>query len=166
MANKDQPRGLRPHGPLIRVREYTAGALCAIGAPVAMQADGKVDPSAGDPLLGVAISYASADAQKVLVADHPDQEFIIQADDASIDAQTDIGGNFDLVNATSAHGTYTKLSIAELDGDTSDAHTAADNPLKLVRIEERSDNALGTNVDCVVIINNHQLGKGAASAAV
>ena len=164
MANLDRPRGLEPYGAVLRVSPYTAGSAIYPGDPVALAADGKLDRSAGDALIGVAASYASADGAEVLVYDHPDQLFIIQSDDASIASVNDYGGNFD-ITLGSADTTF-KKSQSELDGDTSDAHSAADNPLKLIRIEETVNNAFGANVDCVVKLNKHQLGEGAVSAAV
>lgn len=164
MANVDRPRGLECYGEVMRLSPYTAGSAIYPGDPVKLDADGKVDRSAGDALIGVAASYAAADGATVLVYDHPEQLFIIQADDASIDAVTDYGGNFDIALG-SADTTYRK-SQAELDGDTADAHTEATNPLKLIRKDESVNNEFGANVDCVVKINNHQLGEGAVSAAV
>lgn len=165
MANTDRPRGLEPKGVVLRATEYVAGSAIYPGDPVALGADGKVDRSAGDALIGVALDYAAADGDTVRVADHPDQKFVIQADDASIADISSVGGNFDIVLGT-ADTTYRK-STSELDGDTADAHTTgADNPLKLLALESRVDNAFGANADVVVKLNNHQLAGGTGSAAV
>ena len=156
MANKDQPCGARPLGEVKRIRQYVAGAACFPGDFVHLEADGKVDPAAAsEALLGVAMSYASGDGQAVLVADDPDQLFVVQADGADIDAQTDIGKNSSIV-ATAGDSTY-KTSRQEL--DSSELAGTSTLPLKLLGIEPRVDNAFGGFVDCVVSINNHQLGK-------
>lgn len=161
MANKDQPRGLEPFGQLLRVTEYVAGAAIVPQSPVQLQSDGKVDPWASGALLGVALTKA-ADTQKVLVADHPDQQFIIQSDSADVDAQTDIGLNYTMDAGTD--DTAYNISRAELDGDSGD--TTATLPLKLLRILPAVDNALGAAADCVVKINNHQLAGGTGTLGV
>jgi hypothetical protein len=156
MANRDQPCGFRPLGEVKRVRPYVAGAACYPGDAVNLQADGKVDPAdASEALLGVAMSYASADGQTVLVADDPDQLFVVQADSTHVDAQTDVGKNANIV-ATAGDTSY-KISRHELQSSSLAETTTL--PLKLLGIDSRPDNALGEFVDCVVSINNHQLGK-------
>jgi hypothetical protein len=164
MANADIPNGFKPFGRLLRAQMYTAGAAVYPGDAVALAADGKIDPSAGDALIGVALGYASADGVKVLVADHPDQLFEVQADGADIAAVTDYGGNFDIVNTSPS--TAFLASRQELDSSTADAHTEVANPIKLIRIVDAPDNAFGEFAKCVVKINNHQLVTGAVSAPV
>lgn len=164
MANADRPRGLEPYGKVLRVQAYTAGSAIYPGDPVALAADGKVDRSAGSAIIGVALSYAAAEDAEVLVADHPDQQFVIQADDASINSVSEYGGNFDI--ALGSADTVYRKSQAELDGDTADAHSEATNALKLIRKLPAINNDFGANVDCVVKINNHQLAGGTGSAAV
>jgi len=158
MANPDRPQGATPKDQVKRQAEYVAGARCFPGDLVSMQDDGKVDPSSGgtEKPLGVCMSYADADGDKMLVADHPDQRWIIQADEADIDAQTDIGLNYNLVS-TAGDTTY-NISRQEL--DSSSGAITATLPLRLLSVEPRADNALGAQVECIVVINNHQLGKG------
>lgn len=163
MANQDRPNGLVPHGQVLRVTEYVAGAACYPGDPLALAADGKVDPSAGDALIGVCASYAAADGDKVQVWDHPDQRFTIQSNDATITAQSFVGGNYDVVVGTPS--TTYKMSRAELDGDTADA-TAATNPLKVLDLAKEVGNDFGGNALLIVKINNHQLSGGTGSAGV
>jgi hypothetical protein len=163
MANKDQPKGAEPFGRIGRLSEYVADATIYPGDLVKLHADGTVTPAAaGDASVGVAATYAAADAQ-VLVYDDPDQLFVIQSDDASEpSAQDDIGLNYNIV-VGSANATY-RRSAMELDGST--GATTATLPLRLIRILPAVDNALGANAKCVVKINNHQLGSSTGVAGV
>lgn len=156
MANADRPQGARPKEAPARLREYTAGGTIYPGDFVHLEADGKVDAAAaGESLIGVAQSYAT-DGDKVKVWDDPQQIFVVQADGADIDAQTDIGLNYNIV-ATAGSTAY-KASRMELDSDS--GATTSTLPLKLLGIDERADNALGAQVDCLVKINNHILAAG------
>jgi hypothetical protein len=117
---------------------------------------GLVTPaSAGtSPVIGIAATYAASGAE-VMVWDDPDQIFMIQSDDATDpDAQTDVGLNYNLV-ATAGDSTY-KLSRHELDGST--GATDSNLPFRLLGINRDVKNALGGYCDCVVKLNNHQLG--------
>lgn len=162
MANADRPSGASPVGEILRVRKYTAGAACYPGDLVRRESDGKVDPAdASESILGAALSYASGDGEDVLVADHPDQLFEMQADGSDVDAQTDIGLNYNIV-ATAADTTYNE-SRMELDSDSGLA-SDADLPLQLVSVVDAPSNALGAQVKCVVRINNHQNQSGTGRA--
>ncbi len=162
MANADIVVGAQLHGRGHQANVYVAESTIYKGDFVKKNAAGTVErAAASNALLGVALNDAAA-AGEVLVADHPDQQFMVQADDATIDAQTDIGLNYNIVVAA-ANTTY-KRSGMELDGDTG-ADTAT-LPLKLVRIVAAPDNELGANVKCVVRINNHQNGSHTGTAGV
>lgn len=163
MANKDLPCGAVPKGEPIRINKYVASAIIYPGDFVAQEAAGRVAPGvAGAALCGVALSYASAAGQPVMVADAPDQLFVCQADDATIDAQTDIGLNYSIL-ATAGSSAY-KVSRHEV--DASSQNTTATLELKLVGIEERVGDAFGDNVKCVVRINNHQFSTGTGTLGV
>lgn len=163
MANKDQPCGAKPKGELLRVRKYVSGGAVYPGDFVMKENTGKVIVGAAtNALIGVAINYASGADKELLVADHPDQMFVVQADEADIDAQTDILLNADIV-ATAGNSSY-KISRHELDSST--IATTATLPLKVLGVEPRVDNALGGQVDVVVKINNHQLAGGTGTAGV
>lgn len=157
MPNSDRPRGFAPYGKLLRATPYEAGSACYPGDLIMAASDGQVDPAtagAASGVLGVALSYAAAAGDEVIVADHPDQLFVVQADETEVSAQSDIFNCFDHV-ATAGDTTY-KTSRHELDSsDTSAANAAT---LQLLKIERRPDNALGEFVDCVVRIYEHQLG--------
>lgn len=157
MANKDYPAGLRPYGEVKSLQKYTAGAACYPGDLVNLESDGKVDPyAASDKPLGVAATYAAADGDDVLVWDDPDQKFSVQSDDATAPANVSaVGLNYDVV-ATAGDSTY-KISRMELDG--SGSGTDSTKPLRLIGLHPAVDNAFGAQADCIVVINNHRLGK-------
>lgn len=161
MPNLDRPRGAEPKGACVRSNAYVSGGAVFPGDFVSLDSSGRVvAASATAALVGVAMSYASGAGQDVIVADHPDQLFIVQADDGTVDAQTDIGLNYDIL-ATAGNAVY-RTSRMELDASTQ--ATTATLPLKLLGIEKRPDSALGAFVSCVVAINNHQL-KGSTGTA-
>jgi len=162
MANQDRPRGAEPKGKPLRQNAYVAAEQIYKGDLLKKDASGKVArAAASEALIGVAADTAAAD-EKVNVYDHPDQQYVIQSDDATVDAQDDIMLNYDIVVGTA--DTAYEISRTELDGD-SGASTAT-LPLKLLAVDERPDNALGANVDCIVKINNHQLSTGTGTAGV
>jgi hypothetical protein len=157
MANADRPRGAECQGECLRANRYVADEAIYPGDFVNANSSGKVEPAdASEALLGVALGYASADGESIMIADHPAQRYILQADGSDIDAQTDFNLNFNIV-ATAGNSTY-KLSRMELDSDS--GATTATLPLKLLDYDIRPDNALGAQVDCIVEINNHQLKGG------
>lgn len=158
MANKDIVTGARPYGRIYQMNSYVAESAVYKGDLVKKNAAGTVERAAAtNAVVGVALSDAAA-SEKVLVADHPEQMFVIQADDGTVDAQADIGLNYDIVVGT-ANTTY-KRSAMELDGDTGDVTST--RVLRLLAVEPAVDNALGTNVKCIVKINQHQNATGVA----
>jgi len=161
MANSDRPRGAEVAGRVMRASKYIAGGIIYPGDFVHLEDDGKVDAAAAaESLIGVALSYASADGEEVIVSDHPDQRYIVQGNEDDIDAQTDIGLNYDIV-ATAGDSSY-KISRHEL--DTTSGDTTNTLQLKLLDVVDSPVNALGEFVDCVVKINNHILGNVTTSA--
>lgn len=163
MANRDQQVGFSPYGRPLRQREYIAAAVIYPGDLVKLTSAGLVDRcAASDPSCGVAASYASGSGVKVNVYDDPDQMFECQADDATIDAQTDINLNYDIV-VGSPNTTY-KRSGMQIDASTQ-ATTAA-LPIKVLSVSPRIDNALGSLADVVCKINNHQLSTGTGTLGV
>lgn len=153
MANKNTAIGMIPYGALLRATPYVAGGTFYVGAPVKMDNSGRiVAAAAGDALIGVALSNGTA-AAECLVADQPDQRFLVQCDGTAVDAQTDIGNVADLVIG-SASATY-KIARAELDSTTLSATASAQ--LQILAVESKVDNALGADVKVIVRINEHQL---------
>lgn len=154
MANKDRPRGFRPYGRILQKAVFVAGAAIYPGDLVSISSDGKVDPAAaGAVILGAALNYAAADGDKVMVSISPDQLYVAQADEADIDAQTDIGNVCDHL-ATAGNSTY-KQSRMEI--DSSLIGTGGAQGLVIMEIHPGQGNAGGAQCDVVVKINQHQL---------
>jgi len=153
MANPDRPSGYRPKGEIKNTIEMTAGARCFPGDCLNLKSDGKIDPAAaGEDIYGVALSYADADGDKVLVSCEPDQLYISQADEADITAQTSIGNMADIV-ATAGDTTY-NLSRQELDSSTAGAASAQ---MAILGKVPQEGNDFGANVELVCKINEHQI---------
>lgn len=156
MANQDLPQGFKPYGTIKNVSEYKASAAVYPGDMVKLGNDGMVSQCAAtDASCGVALSYAAANGN-VLVADDPDQRFIGQSDDGSVDAQTDLNLNYNITVGTAS--TLYKRSAMEIDGST--GLTDSTSQVRVLQVEKSINNALGSNVDVVFVINNHQLKKG------
>lgn len=167
MANADRPSGFKPWGPILRVRPYLAKGTISAGDAVNRKAgssdtDGRCEveeADASEALVGVA-AHAATSGQEVLVYDHPDQEFVVQADESDIATNAKIGLNYDLVATNGVSGN----SRHELDSST--YATTATLPLRLLRIAPLADNAIGEFCKCIVKINNHQLGNHTGTAGV
>lgn len=154
MANKDRPNGLRPKGEPLRANKYTAGGAIYPGDCVKLDSAGKVVvASASNSLCGVAASYASADGAAVMVWDHPDQLFVAQADDATVDALADLNLNYN-ITATAGNSTY-KMSRHEVDGNT--GATDSTLPLRVLAATDEVGESLGSFAKVVCKINAHQL---------
>jgi hypothetical protein len=154
MANKDQSRGFEPYGRLRKTGTYQAGGTVYPGDMLKLSSGGQVVQCAAGAAasIGVALSYATS-GNDVLVADDPDQEFVGQADDATIAAQTNINLNYNITVGTAS--TIFRRSAMEVDAST--GATDSNLPVKVLRINPAVDNALGDQVDVVFKINNHQL---------
>jgi hypothetical protein len=158
MANVDRPRGFECKGVPLRVNKYQSGSACYPGDLVNLASDGQVDPaSAGALILGLCLSYASTSGVDILVADHPDQLILGQADETELDAQTDVGNNVDIV-ATAGNSTY-KASRQEADSSTVGTGSAQ---LQFLGYEPVVNNAFGTNVLGIFRINEHAFGDALA----
>lgn len=162
MANSDRPKGFEPKGYPLRINRYVAGDTIQPGDAVHMEDDGKVNvAAAAEAVLGVAIS-GGTDGNEVLVSDDPNQLYVVQADGTDIDAQTDINLNYDLL-ATAGN---TAFGISRHELDSSSGNTTATLQLKLVSIDERPDNALGAQVDCIVRMNNQNYAGGTGTVGI
>ncbi len=172
MANADLPRGFRLHGEPLRVGIYIAAGTIYPGDMVKFHAGtssttkfrAQVEVAAAtNPLCGMAMNYATV-GQKVRVADSPDQLFAGQASASEIDNQLDLGLNASIL-AAAGSATY-KVSRQEIDSAT--IATTATLELKILGAIERQDgkNELGANVECIVKINNHQLGSSTGTLGV
>lgn len=174
MANVDRPNGFRPYGELLRVRPYYANGTIYPGDLVKQEGGDNsstqkgiavVVASAGtDAVIGAAMSYA-VEGGEVLIADHPDQLFKVQADDNSIADGRDLGLNAEL-EPTAGDSTY-KQSRMEVDASTK-ATTAA-LPIKILGLARGvvgQEGEYGSFARLVVAINNHQLKGGTGTDGV
>lgn len=152
MANNNRPRGFACYGQILRQSPYKAGAVVYPGDLVKLVSDGYVDAAtAGDLILGVSMSYAAAEGDPILVADHPDQQIVGQVTAAEIDAQTDIFNTAD-ITATTGSTAY-KTSRQAIDGSSQSGSATAQ--LRILRVLPSPNNALGADVDVVCQINEH-----------
>lgn len=153
--------GFRTKGEPRRINEYVSGSTVQEGDPVTLNSAGQVvDAASTTALVGVAVHSANS-GEPVLVFDHPEQEFLANCDDASIDAQTDMNLNYDIV-ISNAPG---KVSNAQV--DASSGATTATLPIKVLRLGKQLGNNLGVVgniVECT--INNHQLKGGTGTAGI
>ncbi len=156
MANSDRPKGARPHERALRESPYVAGGTIYPGDFVKMNNAGAVVVcAASDAPLGVAANYAVSTGE-VNVWDDPEQKFVVQADDGTTLAQTNVGLNYDIV-ATAGNATY-KMSRMELDSST--GATDSTLPLRLLGVSREAGSAIGEFAKCVVQIQKHQLRQG------
>lgn len=168
MANPDQPLGARPYGQVRSLSTYISGSAVYPGDFVSRDSSGRVIPVAVDgssyvsSSCGVAMNYCSAAGQDLLVADDPAQKFVVQSSTADIDAQTDMNLNYTIL--ATAPDTVYKKSKMELKGDT--GAVTATLPLKLISIDREVNNALGSKVNVIVKINNHELGESTGTAGI
>jgi len=137
-------------------RQYPAGSLPEIN---------KCTAGDDNPITGIVIGFlanfddtsknynpASTEAIAV-VADHPDQRFEIQEETAGTAlAATSVGLNANVVFAESG-STTTGISGVEL--DTSTPATTGTFQLKILRLVDRVDNAIGQHAKWEVKINRH-----------
>lgn len=142
-------------------REFPAGSLPEINKATA----GDNNPVTG-AIVGFLTNYdntsrnynpASTEAIAI-VADDPSQLFLIQEETAGTAlAATSVGLNANLVYAESG-STVTGFSGAEL--DTSTPATDATFQLKILRLHDAVDNAIGQHAKWVVRINRHSDANG------
>lgn len=172
MANIDQPRGFLPVGPKIVCHRYykSASVQLGVGDPV-VRAANSGDPlgyaavtraTTGAAVTGVVVSVESdpdrsypylksADTGYVLVADDPNQEFLVQDNGGATGIViTNLGQHIDSVAAIDCDST-TGRSKYELDTEA----IATDNTWVLVRKDDRPDNEVGANCDYIVKANLH-----------
>jgi hypothetical protein len=137
-------------------RPFAAGSLPEINKATAGDANkvtGVIIGFLANPL-NLNIAYNPASTERVaIVADSPLQEFEIQEETAGTAlAVTAVGLNANVVFAESG-STVTGLSGVEL--DTSTPATDATFQLKILRLVDAPDNAIGQHAKWRVKINNH-----------
>lgn len=148
-------------GDNVRQNSYVAGGAVKIGDFVKLDASGRVVvAAAGDALLGVSNSYASAAGLPINVFDNPEQQFIGQASTAGIAALADLNLNYNIVaNTTSGpEGNH------QIDGAS--GATTATLPLKVLNLSPEFKAAFGSNARVVFVINNHILKGGTGTVGV
>jgi len=168
MANLDWARGFVPFrrlgGTCNTVNYYDLGASnpeIGLYDLVERDANGVLirAQATSTTIVGVAAEYKVANSGGTLaVYDAPDQTYLAQVDDATVNAQTDLDLNYDInVGAVSNN-----RSTMEIDGNTQAA--TATLPIKILRIADvqtEDGNALGANVLVECIINQSILKAGA-----
>lgn len=171
MANVDFPMGFRPvsngkAGTAPQMRPYPKlagliyeGELLYMGEGGVKTYNGTTDANA-DNIIGVAAHYAGTDAstgEGVFVYDDPDQEFLVQLDDASVstvaDANASLLRHAGIVGGITGN-TTTLQSKQELDGDSITSVWTLDLPLFVVRKWEGEDNEFGANYKMVVKVDH------------
>lgn len=158
MANLDFPRGFVPvrtkdGGPVVVEYFDVSSTNGEIGLfdPVERRADGFVHQAVASSrqIVGIATeSKAANSGGTIAVAPANNVVFQGQVDDATVDAQTDLGLNYDFLLGAPSNG----RSIAEIDGSTQ--AVTATLPILIERVsnvQTKEGNALGANVlvDCV-----------------
>lgn len=175
MSNENLAIGLvpidMPYGN-VRVRRYKCDGTqntvaIFIGDAVVLDTTGTViraTGGAGNYLMGAVVGcYDSTGAPVgyltsstegyVLVADDPDQLFLIQEDgDTSDLATTNVGGNVDLI--TAAGSTFRNRSGDQ--ADSSSATTSTNAQLRIIAKLDRVNNDVGDYCKWIVKINYHQ----------
>lgn len=137
-------------------REFAAGSLPEIN---------KATAGDDNPITGVIVgflsdfdnttlNYNTASTERIaIVADNPNQRFEIQEETAGTAlAATSVGLNANVVFAESG-STTTGISGVEL--DTSTPASTATFQLKILRLVDRADNAIGQHAKWEVKINRH-----------
>lgn len=187
MANADFPRGLQPHEWIPHRATYTipnslTGSVgLFIWDPVILTGTGnEIDiavAATANPIIGSVLaiydsngdplqSYSDASGGgTVLVADSPDQFYVIQGDgDTSFLDINDAGGNINLVSGTGS--SVNARSGWQLDDSETGDGTAADQ-IRLIKPVDRIDNTVGiANADWICFINNHQRRQGIVGVGV
>lgn len=193
MANADAARGLSPVAYLSGAcysgaanRYYvpsTDSTAIYIGGLVkfAGSADSDGVPSVtgnvatGDAVAGVVTSvefvtndstiYREASVERwVYVADDPNLLFEVQEDSVGAAlAATAVGNVADLTGFTSG-STVTGLSAIEIDSSTATASGDGTQDVLIVRLARKPDNAIGTNANWLVRLNNHAFVDGNTGA--
>ena len=179
MANIDSPMGLRAigngtGGTAPRLTKYVRTTTTAViyeGSPVQAPADLQMMTAAtgatDDPgFVGVASHYVAIGETDVYVYDDPEQEFLIQGDDAVTTPVGDVGMYANVINGNAGSAT-TLQSTCELDTSTSSLTDADGSFLQIMRLWHAEDNDQdAANAKWVVKFQNraHIFGSNVASA--
>ena len=156
----------------VRARRYSCDGTqntvqIMIGDAVVLDTTGTViraTSGAGNYLMGAVIGcydssgapiqyLTSSTAGYVLVADDPNQQFLIQEDGDTSDLSTaNVGSNVDLI--TAAGTTFRARSGDQI--DSSSVTTSTNAQLRIIAMRDAVDNAAGDYCKWIVKINMHQ----------
>lgn len=171
MANRDQPIGFRPMIIMpdgIHPYDIDATTTMFIDDVLNMESDGYPDQAAAADtnIIGTSAVYrtSSAAAGKIMVYDHPQQQFVAQADGADFANQSYMGTNCDIVVGTGS--STTGLSAMEID---SSEYTAAAAQFHLIRRAGDTQigaNAWGANVNIIGVFYEHMYNSGGGTGYV
>lgn len=167
MANRDFPGGFEPKrvrggGTVLPTYYDIASNNSAIDKfdLVERGSDGYISraQASSTTIVGVALEGKVANSGgKIAICDAPDVIYEAQADDSTIDAQTDFDLNYNIVAGSAAGG----RSVMEIDASTQAA--TATLPIKILRVADdqtQQGNALGANVRLECMINQGILHAG------
>lgn len=186
MANADAPFGLKPTRYLSgapyngAVNKYyvpstDTDAAIYIGSVVKLTGGADADGipavtgnvSATNPIVGVVVAVvpttadstiyrANSTERYLMVADDPNLVFEVQEDSVGgALAATAAGATAQLIGFTSGSST-TGLSAVEIDSSNLSETSDTDDDVRIIRLAQRPDNAVGTNAVWEVRLNNHQ----------
>lgn len=168
MANVLRNTGFRPWGQPLRATLYQCGLPNVfVGDLLQVNSSGQVSAwsSSANPSVGVCAQFQNVQGQPVLVWDHPDQQFLAQTDGTAVVSSVvnTIGMNA-TVTANSGNNQY-KVSRMQILANS--LGTTTTFPLKVIAVDQRPDNALGSSyVDLICFINNHIYKGGTGTAGI
>lgn len=169
MANRDQPIGFRPLK-ILRVTPYDIDATTAffIDDALNMESDGYPDQAAAADtnIIGTSQEYrtSSSSAGIIMVCDHPQQEFVAQADGSDFSSQTVIGNNCDITVGTGS--STTGLSAMEIDSSEVTGAAAQFNLKRRAGDTAIGANAWGANVNIIGVFYEHMYNSGGGTGYV
>lgn len=193
MANADAPFGLRPvrylsgapyngaankyYVPSSDSTAIYVGGLVKLAGSA--DADGVAsvtgNVATGNAVLGVVVAVvpdtadslvyrAASTTRYVMVADDPNLVFEIQEDSGGAAmAAANVGNTADITGFTGG-STTTGLSSLEIDSSTATASGDGTEDVLIVGLVQSPDNAIGTNANWLVRLNNHSFVDGFAGA--
>lgn len=147
MANVNRPNGFKPYGRVKQAAAMQCGSTVAMYDAVTLNSSGQVETATdASDLFGVALQAGSAN-DNIMVSVDADQLYLSQADEADIDAQTDIGNCCNILS-TASSSVY-KHSRHQIDSSTI---RVDGGQLMIVRVGPRMNNAAGSKAEVIVKI--------------
>jgi hypothetical protein len=169
MANRDQPIGFRPLK-ILRVTPYEIDATTAffIDDALNMESDGYPDQAAATDanIIGTSQEYrtSSSSAGIIMVCDHPQQEFVAQADGSDFSGITYMGNNCDITVGTGS--STTGLSAMEIDSSEVTAGAAQFHLIRRAGDTQIGANAWGANVNIIGVFFEHMYNSGGGTGYI